>query len=225
MIHILFRIWFLQFPSERLSGYNELGVCREGWWRLVFGWVCWESSVPLATSEPNSRIQLSLKEIFGGDRGDSYTFSYMISPVSIRTAFRDTIGWECVVKDDGVRSRLIELKYFPLSKFYIDPVNRVLMSSPLFLLVPCKTWYFQVDVHSGCLCSLSIGFTGRKNTVCRLLKFLTSWYQCWIWWWNVNWSHIQRDKCTWRNRPESRHCPVDEGSMRLRPQCPWRARR
>ena len=28
------------------------------------------------------------------------------------------------------------------------------------------------------------------------------------WWWNVHWLHIQRDKCTWRNRPESRHCPV-----------------
>ena len=54
---------------------------------LVFCWVCWESSIPPATSEPNSRIQLSLKEIFGGGRGDSYTFSYMISPVSIRTAF------------------------------------------------------------------------------------------------------------------------------------------
>ena len=46
----------------------------------------------------------------------------------------------------GVRSRLMELKYYPLSKFYIDPVNRVLMSSQLFLLVPCKTRCFQVDL-------------------------------------------------------------------------------
>ena len=40
-----------------------------------------------ATSEPNSFIQLFFKEIFGGGRGDSYTFSYMISPVSMRIAF------------------------------------------------------------------------------------------------------------------------------------------
>ena len=32
-------------------------------------------------------IQLSLKEIFGGSRGDAKTFSYMISPVPIMTAF------------------------------------------------------------------------------------------------------------------------------------------
>ena len=31
-------------------------------------------------------------------------------------SLRDTTGWECVVKDDGVRSRLIELKSFLLSK-------------------------------------------------------------------------------------------------------------
>ena len=35
----------------------------------------------------------------------------------------------------------MELKSFLLSKFYIDPVHCVLMSSPLFLLVPCKTWF------------------------------------------------------------------------------------
>ena len=40
-----FRIWFLQFPSEQLSGYNSLGVYCKGWWRsiafdrtLIFFW-------------------------------------------------------------------------------------------------------------------------------------------------------------------------------------------
>ena len=32
-------------------------------------------------------IQSCFKEIFGGSRGDAYTFSYMISTVSIRTTF------------------------------------------------------------------------------------------------------------------------------------------
>ena len=46
--------------------------------------------------------------------------------------FRDTISWECVVKDDCVRSCLIELKSFLLSKLFFDPIHGVLMSFPLF---------------------------------------------------------------------------------------------
>ena len=53
----------------------------------VFGWVCWELSSCPATSEPNSFIQLTSKEIFEGGRGHAYTLSYMISPVSILIAF------------------------------------------------------------------------------------------------------------------------------------------
>ena len=51
----------------------------------VSGHSCEE--LPPATSEPSSFIQLSLKEIFGGGRGDAYSFSYMISPVSMIIAF------------------------------------------------------------------------------------------------------------------------------------------
>ena len=54
---------------------------------FLFGWVCWESSPPPATSQPNSFIQLSLKDIFGGGRDDAYTFSCMISPDPIMVAF------------------------------------------------------------------------------------------------------------------------------------------
>ena len=41
-----------------------------------------------ATSETNSFIQSFFKEIFGGGRGDAYTFSFLTSPVSILTTFR-----------------------------------------------------------------------------------------------------------------------------------------
>ena len=58
---------------------------------------------------------------------------------------RDTIGLECIVKGDGVRSRLMELKPFLLSKFDVDQIHRVLMFLPRFLLVPCKTRCFQVN--------------------------------------------------------------------------------
>ena len=44
----------------------------EFWFLVGF---CWEPLPPPATSEPNSFIQLSSKEIFGGGRGDAYTFS------------------------------------------------------------------------------------------------------------------------------------------------------
>ena len=52
-----------------------------------FGWIYWESSPLPATSESSYFIQLFSKEIFGGSRGDAYTFSYMISPDSIIIAF------------------------------------------------------------------------------------------------------------------------------------------
>ena len=75
-----------------------------------------------ATSESNSFIQLSLKEIVGGGRGDTYTFSYRIFSRFHLDSLRDTIAWECIVKDDGVRSRLIELQSFSLSKLYTDRI-------------------------------------------------------------------------------------------------------
>ena len=55
-------------------------------WVLDVGWVCWESSLPPATSESNYFIQLSFKEIFGGEVIHIY-FVVFDSPVSIRIAF------------------------------------------------------------------------------------------------------------------------------------------
>ena len=60
--------------------------------------------------------------------------------------FRDTISWECIVKDDCVESCSTKLQSFSLSKLYIDPIHRVLVSFPRFLLVPCKTWCGQVNL-------------------------------------------------------------------------------
>ena len=58
---------------------------------------------------------------------------------------RDTISWECIVEDDCVRSCLIDLQSFSLSKFDVDPIHRVLMFLPIFLMVSCKTRCFQVN--------------------------------------------------------------------------------
>ena len=78
--------WIVHFQQVSVLTWSASGLPALTIGSLVFGWVCWESSPPPATSEPNSFLQLSLKEIFGGGRGDAYTFSYMISPVSIMIA-------------------------------------------------------------------------------------------------------------------------------------------
>ena len=54
-------------------------------WVFGFGWIRWVSLLLPDTSESNSFIQLSLKEIVGGGRCDINTFSYIISPDSITT--------------------------------------------------------------------------------------------------------------------------------------------
>ena len=66
-------------------------------WQLVFGfWLdCWESSLPPSTSEPNSFTQFSLKEIFGGSRGD----------------IKPSRKWFLQL-DDCIRSSLIECQSF-----------------------------------------------------------------------------------------------------------------
>ena len=57
----------------------------------------------------------------------------------------DTISWACFVKNDGVRSCLIELQSFLQSKIDVDPIHRILMFLPCFVHVLCKTRCFQVD--------------------------------------------------------------------------------
>ena len=65
--------------SQRVSAfYHDLDL---GLVKLV------QLSVCRATSEPNSFIQSCFKEMFGSCRNDVYTFSYITSPISIRTIF------------------------------------------------------------------------------------------------------------------------------------------
>ena len=96
-----------------------------------------------------------------------------------QNSFRDTTSWECVVKDDCVRSCLIELESFLLSKFYVDPIHRVFIVLPLFLLVPCKTQCFQVNVIR-----ISVFFVHRiqirKEYRLSFAQNLSSRYQSWI---------------------------------------------
>ena len=103
-------------------------------WVFGFGWVCLESSLPPATSESDSFIQSSLKEIVGGGRGDTIYFLVYDFSRFHHNNFRDTINWECIVKNDCITSRLIELQSFTLSKLYFDPIHSILVSFPLLLV-------------------------------------------------------------------------------------------
>ena len=91
---------FLEFVFSRpnktsfpISWVNEPDGCSLTGFPVLdnrvfnFGWIRWTSLLLPATSESNSFIRLSLKGIFGGGRGDAYTFSKMISPDSIKITF------------------------------------------------------------------------------------------------------------------------------------------
>ena len=134
-------------------------------------------------------------------------------------SLRDTISWERVVKDDCVRSCLIKLQSFLLSKFDVNPIHRVLTFPPYY---HARRGAFRL-ISSGSLCSLFIGSTDAKNTVCLWLKFcppgidLEFTTECkliahpmWYMYSKISFGII------------SLSC--NEGSMRLRPEWPWRAR-
>ena len=93
--------------------------------------------------------------------------------------YRDTISWECFMKNDSVRSCLIELQFFLQSKIDVDPIHRILMLLPCFMHVLCMTRFFQVDriripmvfVH---------GIYRQKEYGLPVVQILTSRYQSWI---------------------------------------------
>ena len=115
-------------------------------------------------------------------------------------SLRDTIGWKRVVKDDCVRSCLIELKSFLLSKFDVDPTPCFDVSSTLSACAK------QDAVHPSQLhpdlcvpCSLDPQTWRIPSVICSNFVLPVSILNSW---WSVNWSHIRCDKCTRRGRSE-----------------------
>ena len=51
--------------------------------------------------------------------------------------FRKTIRWKCFLKDDCIRSSLIERQSFLNSKIDVDPIYCVLMFFPCFFSMLC----------------------------------------------------------------------------------------
>ena len=90
--------------------------------------------------------------------------------------FRDTISWKCFVKNDSVRSRLIELQSFHQSKIDVDQIHRVLMFLPCFMHVLCKTWCFQFDFLRIFVVFVH-GIHKQKEYCLSVTQILTSRYQ------------------------------------------------
>ena len=89
--------------------------------------------------------------------------------------FRNTISWKCFLKDDCIRSSLIELQSFPQSKIDVNPAHCVQMSFQCFVQVLCTTRYTQVN-----LVRILVTFVSRINRqekyCLSLARILTSRY-------------------------------------------------
>ena len=105
-------------------------------------WIDWELFACRTTS-PNHVSRKSLEDV----EVTHIYINFLVYDFSSfhPNNFRDTASWECFVKNDGVRSCLIEFQSFLQSKIDVDPIHRVLMFLPLFMHVLCMTWFIQVD--------------------------------------------------------------------------------
>ena len=101
-----------------------------------------------------------------------YFFVFDLSSVHPNN-FRKTISWKCLVKNDRVRSSLIEFQYFLNSKLDVDPIYCVLMSFPCFMQVLYTTPYTQID-RIRILVIFVHGFHKQKEHCLSVIQILTS---------------------------------------------------
>ena len=131
-------------------------------WVLGFGSIRGVSLLLPATSESKSNIQLSWQEIFGGGRRDTYTFWYIIS------SDFNTIDFE--IQWAGTRSCLIEFNPFRRASCISTQCTVSWCLFHVFCLYHARRGLVKSSLY-GALCSLTMGFTAVKNTVClSLLK-------------------------------------------------------
>ena len=140
------------------SGYSEVNVklverCgRTSWLSTHNG----SSTFLSVSSSLSKRSTNKLVFLQSGEERVSISWTLERDVCSVTTG----LPVRKIVKNDGVRSRVIAFEPFLLSKFDINPIHHVLMFLPRFMHVLCKT-----------RCSLFKGFTSLKDTVCRLLNF------------------------------------------------------
>ena len=117
---------FVDFLRKRTGWLLTLNrsSCSYNWF-----FVFWLGLLGVFTTPSNFWIQFFHPNVFEENlrrrsRRRIYFLVYDFSSFH-RDILRDTISWECVVKDDCVRTCWIELKSFLLSKFDVDPIHSV----------------------------------------------------------------------------------------------------
>ena len=174
------------------------------------GWFDWRlldccttcSSGRWASSELNSLSQSCFKEIFGGGRGDIYTFSYMPSPISIKTTF-------------GIQYNNLEVFREEWSRSIESDKTSILSSKqdwcrPNTLCIGVSSMFYACivhdAVHSSRSCQDPCDFSPWDPQAERRLSVCCSDFDLPVsipnWEWNVNWLHIQHGECTGRSCSE-----------------------
>ena len=165
---------------DLLGGFLSTYGSHRSWW---LGFWFWLDSLGVFAASSDFWIQFLRPIIFEGhfrwwSRWHIYFLVYDFFRLH-HNDFRDTISWECIVEDDGVRSCLIELQSFPLSKLKIGPIHRILVPFPLSF-VRCKTWFGQIKLLR-ILVVLIHGIHGCKEYRLSFTAWiLSSRYQSWI---------------------------------------------
>ena len=88
----------------------------------------------------------------------------------------NTTSWKYSLKDDCIRSSLIECQSFPNRKIDVDPIHYVLMPLPCIVHVLCMTRCIQVD-HIRILVTLVHNFNWQRGHCLSLAQILTSKYE------------------------------------------------
>ena len=195
--------------------------CSNNWM-----WGLWLGLLGVFSTSSNFWTQLFHPIVFKGNlwRRQKWRMYFLVYDFSRfhHDSLRDTISWKRVVKNDCVRSCLIELKHFLLSKLMSTQYTVFWCFFHTFCLYQARRGAFKL-ISSGSLCSLSMGFTTVKNTVCLfLLEFCPP---------GINPEFTMECKLIahpiWYMYSKKSFGIItlscSEGSMGLRPEWPWRA--
>ena len=201
----------------------------------------------------NSLVHSWRSEIFDGNRSDMYAFSYRTSPVFNLTTFGIPISWKCSLKNDCIRSSLIECQSLLIARI----MSTHFTASWCLFYALCKYCARKYcarrvtikTISSRFLWLLSLRSIGRKYTVCLFLEFwppsidpelmiewrLNSHPKWFLEFWPpsidpelmIEWRLNSHPKwfLYWKNPLGITTLSCKKSSIRFRPECPWRDRK
>ena len=170
--------------SSVLSGFHDRSQIDLG-----FGWVSWENVARWASPQDcwmfkcRTHLIIPSGPIVIVSQWDLWWWSrrhvwFLIQDFSSLQShnFWNTISWKCSLKDNCIRSSLIEFQSFPNRKIDINPKYRVLMFLPSTMQVLCTTWYREINMCR--ILMLFVSEINRQEEYCLSLAWiLTSRYQ------------------------------------------------